>query len=165
MGDNSNLNTNKEDLKEKVEKANKNLKIWTMLFFGLTLQTIQMWSWFFNPHLDEPMRIWNYGVFIFIGIWFLIGFLAYKIYNLQIKSVEKTHDHKFDKSFHCEICGKYWDLRTCLFCNSKNIIYVKREEDFEYFKRFINVIQCKSCGKMIEIDSFSSLDIRGVKSK
>ena len=134
-----------------------------MLFFGLFIQTIMSWTWFFNPDLNNIGNIWNYTLFILMGLWFIIGYILYKIFRGKIKSIDKTHPHVYGKSLHCEVCGKYWDLRTCLKCNSDDIQYQRKSEDFEYFKRNYNIIICKSCGKSTEIDSFSTARMKGVK--
>lgn len=144
------------DLKQSVQKLNSRLIIWTTIFFGLMIQTIQSWNWFFRPG--------NYWVFLFIVIWFLIGFAGFKVFKMKLNKIGKTHAHKYDASYHCEICGIYWDLKSCVYCNSKKILYSKKSEDFGYFKRNINAIECEDCGKVVEIDSYSTVRPKGVKT-
>lgn len=145
-----------ENLIEQVDKSNKRLVIWSIIFFGLMIQTIQNWSWFFSPG--------NYIVFIFIGLWFIIGYIGYILTNLKIKKLTKKHSHEFnEKSLICEKCGIIWDLKSCPYCNSKNFTFIKKNHDFEYFTRISNVMECKDCNKSIEIDSYKTAKVKGVK--
>ena len=158
-------NIDEEGIKQLVRNVNSNLKRWTMIFFGLFILTIILWTNFFNPDLMDIGYIGNYTIFILMGISFIIGYLMYKIFKTKLKNVDKTHSHSYDNSLHCEICGKYWGLKTCRFCNSDNIQYERKTEDFEYFNRVYNRIKCISCGKLCEIDSFTSTKMKGVKHR
>ncbi len=146
---------NQPNTKEKIQKLNAKLILWTVLFFGLMIQGIQNWNWFFS--------LSNFWIFAFITSCFVIGLGGFLLYKKRINKIQNSCNHKYDNSYHCEICGIYWDLRSCIYCNSKKIVYMKKSQNLGTILRKFNVVQCNNCGKSINIDSFSTTKIKGAK--
>ena len=128
---------------------------WSIIFFGLTTQILLLWNWFFQPD--------NYWIFIIVGVCFLIGLIEFKVYFKKINKIKKSHKHKYDNSYHCKVCGIYWDLKSCIYCNSRDIKYIRKEEELNYFKRSTNLLECNLCKKSVNIDSYSTTTIKGLR--
>ncbi|MCP4762392.1 MAG: hypothetical protein GY870_11475 [archaeon] len=153
----------KNDIKKLMTKKIRAKQVWGLIFFGLFIQALQNWKYFLtsSPNLLNWME---YSIFIWAGIWFLIGIIGNLYFDLKIKSLSNEHKHEFnEKTFHCKICGIYWNQKSCLFCNSNNISYIQSKNDFGYFIQKINMVSCNECGKKLPIDSFSTAIVKGVK--
>ena len=145
-----------EDLLNIVKKANRYRDIVAMMLLGLFLQMLLNWS-----VLWGVLGIWH---FFLTGLFFFIGGIFYLDFIRRMRRVENLHDHMYDDhSLFCKECGKYWNLKSCLYCNSKNIKIVREADDFQHFEHDIYSIECKDCGKSKKIDSFTSMHVK--KSK
>lgn len=145
-----------EDLRSKIKKANIYRDIVAMMLFGFFLQSLFNWTFYWNS-----FGIWH---FVLTGFYLLLGSIFYYVYVRKVKKVEKLHHHEYnEKSLFCNMCGKYWNLKSCLYCNSKKVKFVKEIEDFGHFNHNLFIIECKDCGKSKKIDSFSSMHIKKKK--
>ena len=145
-----------EDLREEIRKANIYRDIVAMMLLGFFLQSLFNWPFYWGS-----FGIWH---FVLAGFYLLLGSIFYYIYIRKVKKVEKLHKHNYDeKSLYCSECGKYWNLKNCLYCNSKNVKLVKIIEEFVHFKHDSYSVECKACGKSKKIDSFTSMHIKKKK--